>query len=129
MKSRLKLISAIILLIGLGSAILIYLKAVNDSDDILGYEVTGEGIYHLSPENSRIYARDLELFGGKAAVLANEFRNGFVGLWHGKSLAFTIACISILISFGVFFVAQHITTDSTSKERDENSRSGKYFKP
>jgi hypothetical protein len=128
-QSRLNLIGAIILLVGLGSAILIYLIAENDLKKVLGYEVAGEGVYPITPEDSRMYVHDMELFGGKAAVLANEFRNWFDGLWHGKSLAFTVACISIIISFGFFFVAKHIPFDLTSNERGENSRHGKYFKP
>jgi hypothetical protein len=32
----------------------------------------------------------------------DELRRGFIGLWHGKSLAFTVACITVLVSFGVF---------------------------
>ena len=129
MQTRLNFISAIILLIGFGSAILIYLTAENDSDSVLGYEVVGGDVYPITPENSKMYVHDLELFGGKAAVLANEFRNWFVGLWHGKSLAFTIVCISIIISFGIFLVAKHLPSDLTSNDRGENDRHGKYFNP
>jgi hypothetical protein len=128
-QSRLILISAIILMVGLGSAILIYLKADNSSDNILGYEVAGEVVYPITPDNSKMYEHDLELFGGKSAVLANEFRSWFVGLWHGKSLAFTIACMSILLSFVVFFVAKHLPSGLTSNERGESDRNGKYFNP
>jgi|SRR5208337_1565033 len=101
-QTRLYLISAVILLVGLGSAILIYLTAPNDSDNALDFE------------NSKMYVHDLELYGGKANVLAEEFRNWFVGLWHGQSLAFTVACITLVISFGVFFVANHLPPDSKS---------------
>ena len=101
-KTRLYLISAIILLVGLGSAVLIYLTAANDSDSVLDFE------------NSKMYIHDLELYGGKANVLAEEFRNWFVGLWHGKSLAYTVACITLVISFGVIFVANHLQPDSKS---------------
>jgi len=96
----LNLISAIILLVGLGSAILIYLKAENNSSAVLGYEEEGGSIYPIFPEDSKKYLRDLELYGGKANVLMDELRRGFAGLWHGRSLAFTIACITIFISFG-----------------------------
>ena len=110
LQTRLYLITAIILLVGLGSAILIYLIAENDSDSVLGYE------------DSKKYIHDLELYGGKANVLANEFMRWFAGLWHGKSLAFTVACITIFISFGVFFVANHLPSDLKSDARDENNR-------
>jgi hypothetical protein len=69
----------------------------------------------------------LELYGGKTAVLANEFRYWFIGLWHGKSLAFTIACITIFISLGVYFIANHLPP--ASDVRDKNNRRGKYFNP
>jgi len=111
LQTRLYLITAIILLIGLGSAILIYLTAENDSASVLGYE------------NSKMFIHDLELYGGKANVVANEFEHWFVGLWHGKSLAFTVACITIFISFGFFFVANHLPSDLKSGARGENNGS------
>ena len=59
------------------------------------------------PEDSKKYLRDLELYGGKANVLMDQFRRWFMGLWHGKSLAYTIAGITIFISLGTFYVANH----------------------
>ena len=125
----LNLISAIILLFGLGSAIIIYMTAENTSDSLLGYEVVGGEVYSLPSENSKMYVHDLELYGGKAAVLANEFRNWFVGLWQGKSLAYMVACITIITSFGIFFVANHLPSGVKTDEGDENTRPGKYFNP
>jgi hypothetical protein len=52
---------------------------------------------------------DLELYGGKAAVLADEFTRWFAGLWHGKSLACMGACIAIFISLGAFFAAANLS--------------------
>ncbi len=110
LQTRLKLIAAIILLVGLGSAALIYLTAENDSENI------------LDNEDSKIYIHDLELYGGKANVLANEFKLWFEKLWHGKQLAFTVACITIFISFGFIFFSSHLTSDPKSNHRDENDR-------
>ncbi len=124
LKTRLDLITAIILLIGLGSAILIYLTAKNDSDSVLGYETEGGYVYPVMPEDSKKYMHDLELYGGKANVLTNEFMNWFAGLWHGKSLAFTVAFFTILIALGFFFVANHLRPDSKSDTPDENNRVG-----
>jgi hypothetical protein len=118
------LISAIILLVGLSSAILIYLTAGNDSKIVLGYEIVGGNAYLITPENSKKYIHDLTLYGGKAAVLADEFNRWFVGLWHGKSLAFTVACITIFISLGFFFVARISPSDLESDAHDENNRVG-----
>jgi len=111
-QTHLYLISAIILLIGLGSAIFIYLTAGTDSDSFLGYE------------DSKMYIHDLELYGGKANVLASEFMRWFLGLWHGKSLAFTVACITIFISFGFFFVANHLRSDLKSDARGKDNLGG-----
>lgn len=121
---RLYLITAIILLVGLGSAILIYLSAENDSDSASGYEAIGGYVYPMAPEDSKMYRHDLELYGGKANVLADEFMRWFVGLWHGKSLALTVACITIFISFGFFFVARHLQSDLKSDARGENNGVG-----
>ena len=99
------LIGAIIMLIGLGSSILVYRSAGDDSDDVLGYEIIDGSAYPIRAEDSRIYSRNLELYGGKAAVVVDDFSRWFIGLWHGKSLAFTVAGISIFISFIFFFAA------------------------
>ena len=104
----LNLISVMILLGGLGSAILIYRTAEDTPYGVLGYEEGGGTVYPVMPEDSKQYLRSLELYGGKANVLMDQLRRGFIGLWHGKSLAFTLACITIFISFGVFYVANYL---------------------
>ncbi len=118
------LISVILLLVGLGSATLIYRSAMNDSNSDLGYEVVGGFVYPITPGNSKMYIHDLELYGGKGSVLADEFMRWFFGLWHGKSLAFTIACITIFMSAVIFFLANHMRSDLQSDVRDENDRDG-----
>jgi hypothetical protein len=104
----LNLISAIILVAGLGSAIYIYQTAEDDLSGVLGYEIIGGSVYPVMPQDSKMYRHDLELYGGKAAVLADEFSRWIAGLWHGKSLAYTIVCITLIISFGFFFAANHM---------------------
>jgi hypothetical protein len=118
------LISAIILLVGLGTAIFIYQTADSDSSGALGYQIIGGTIYPIMPENTKIYKHDLEVYGGKAAVLADEFRRWFIGLWHGKSLAFTIAVITLFISFAGFFTARHLPSRSESDDSNKNNRDG-----
>ena len=120
--SYLNLIGAIILLVGIGSAILIYQSVDDDSISVLGYVVGGGSVYSIKPENSKIYLHDLELYGGKAGVLADEFRRWFIGLWQGKTLAFTIAFITVFISFGIFFVARHLPSPLESDVHSESNR-------
>jgi hypothetical protein len=123
-QTYLNLISVIILLVGLGSAVLIYRIAENDSNSVFGYEIIGGQAYPIMPEDSKMYLRDLQLYSGKAGVLADEFRRWFVGLWYGKSLAFTVAYITLFISFVVFYAANHLPSRLKSDVHSENNRDG-----
>ena len=122
LRESLILIGAIIMLVGLGSAIMIYQSAGDDSESVLGYEIIDGSAYPIRPEDSRMYRRDLELYGGKAAVVVDDFSRWFVGLWHGKSLAFTVAGISIFISFVFFFAASRLPFLLKSDVHNENNR-------
>jgi hypothetical protein len=121
-RESLILIGAIIILVGLGSSILIYQSAGNDSNGVLGYEIIDGSAYPIRPEDSRMYRRDLELYGGKAAVVVDDFSRWFVGLWHGKSLAFTVAGISIFISFMFFFAATRLPSRIKPDVHSDNHR-------
>lgn len=98
-RSRLRLTGIIILLAGLAGAALIYITAGDYEDGSLGYE------------ESKIYVRDLEMYGGKANVLAYELTRWFSGLWHGKQLAWTVATGSIIIALVLLFVARQSPPD------------------
>jgi hypothetical protein len=94
-QTRLHLVSAAILAIGFGSAIWIHLAAEPAPPNPLGY----------GPEDSKQYMRELELYGGKANVLAVELKHWFDGLWHGKRLAVTVACVTVLLAGACLLVA------------------------
>jgi hypothetical protein len=113
-QARLYLASAVILAAGAAGAVFIYLTAGDVPDSALGYEV----------EESKRYMRDLELYGGKANVLAAEFMNWFRGLWHGRSLAFTVAFVAVVVSLGLFVVAYHMPPGSHPGDRDGDDRGG-----
>ena len=114
------LISAIVLLSGLSSAIVVYWTAEQDVNSLSGYEVIGGYIYPTTPENTKKYTHDLQLYGGTAAVLADELRRWFIGLWRGKSLAVTIACIASIISFGIFLFAKYASFSPQSHSPNES---------
>jgi hypothetical protein len=120
----LNLIGAVILLVGLGSAIWIYRTAENETNSVLGYEEGDGSVYPVKPEDSKKYLREMELYGGKANVLADEFRRWFIGLWQGESLAFTVAGITIFISCGFFYAANRLRSSLKSDIRGENDQSG-----
>lgn len=94
-RTRHYLIAAIILFAGLIGAIVIYLRAGLAPDTLMEF----------SPETSKKYLRDLELYGGTANVLAVQFQAWFAGLWRGRALAYTVAAISAITALGYVFFA------------------------
>ena len=83
---------AAILVVGLGSALAIYVTAGPVPEDPLGLQ------------DSRPYLRAMELYGGKANILAAELLDWFRSLWHGRRLAATVACITGLSAAAVWLV-------------------------
>ncbi|MEN6439560.1 MAG: hypothetical protein ABFD97_13380 [Syntrophobacter sp.] len=108
-RTRLYLIAAIILAVGLGSSIIIYL--------------TADPVRDLSPmydfQNSKRYIHDLEVYGGKLNVLSDQLIRWFEGLWHGRTLAFTLLCITLPISFIFFLVAYYTPPDPKANGHGE----------
>ena len=115
----LQIVSIVILIGGLVSALWIFERAEKGSPEVLGYEQGDDGTYPVNPEDSKTYERSMELYGGKANVLADELRRWLVGLWHGTSLAIIVACVSILASFSFFFAANHRKTKAGPHGHDE----------
>lgn len=94
-RRRLRLLSAAILVLGLGSSILILRAATAPTANPLGYE----------PEDTKRYLRQMEMIGGKANVMASRLRMGFASLFQGENLAFTVATLSALLSAGFWFAS------------------------
>ena len=94
-RTRVRRITSAILAAGLGSAALLYRAAMAPAANPLGYE----------PLDTKRYLRDLEVVGGKANVVGAEFQRWFEGLWHGRSLASTVAVLTVLLALGFWFVA------------------------
>ena len=107
--------SAGILLVGLASAVLIYLAAMNDTSDST-YEIVGGFVYPGGGAYNKKYVHDLQLYGGNAAMLGDQFTRWLAGLWHGTSLAYTVACITLLFSF-IFFVAANNAPGRSKSDR------------
>jgi len=120
----LNLLSAIILVVGLISAVVIYQRAGNAPYGALGYENEGGVLYPVMPEDSKQYQREMELYGGKANVLTESFRLWVGALFQGKSLAFLIAGASIIISFGCFYAAGRPSPPSKSRRQNTQNRPG-----
>jgi hypothetical protein len=93
--SRQRVVAGAILGAGFVAAFLIYLTAPPPAD-ALGPRL----------EDSKRYLRQMELYGGKANVFASGVREWFEGLWHGKALASTVACLSVVLAAVVFIALQ-----------------------
>jgi len=117
--------SACILIMGLFASVLIYRGADRESADAVIYEQGNDSAHPVSPYDTKKYLRDMELYGGKANVLAAELRLWLAGLWQGKTLAYTIAFLSVLVSFTLSYGAGRLTRHpSDSYEADRGREDG-----
>jgi hypothetical protein len=87
-----RIVAIAILLVGLGSAIMIYFQAESTAVDV------------FNPMASKAYLRELQLYGGKFNVLAAELSQWFGGLWHGRRLAYTVGVLTLFLSALFWFV-------------------------
>jgi len=94
-------VGAGILLAGLVAAVVIHVRSGTDPEALL----------ELSPETSKKYLHDLEMYGGTANVLAVQIETWFEGLWHGRALAWTVAVLSVLGSLGYVFLTVVLPPD------------------
>jgi hypothetical protein len=91
---RVRRMTRAILAVGFVAAVGVYVAASARPEDPLNEQLT-----------SKKYLHDLEVYGGKANVLAAEFRDWFAGLWYGKNLAFTIAVLTVVAALVYRFFA------------------------
>ena len=102
-QARVRLITGGILVLGLGSATLLYLNARVQSANPLGYE----------PEDTKRYLRDLEMYGGKVNVLATQAMRWWNGLWQGRQLGLTVAWLTLGTAFLFWFLASRQVPEQT----------------
>jgi len=92
-EDRVRLVKRLILACGLAGAAVIWF--VNAPPPDAGLDL----------ESSKGYLRQMEVVGGTANLLASEFRNWLAGLWHGRTLAYTVAVLTVLVAFVYDFFA------------------------
>ena len=115
-RTSLFLAAAIVLVVGLVSGSVIYLVAEDDSEST-SYVIVGDAAYPVDPTRSKTYVRQLERFGGKAAVLFDDFNRWFTALWQGKALGITVGWISIAAAVVIFWIAGRMTKQKGPSER------------
>ncbi len=89
---RRKTVAAAILLAGIAAGLVLYVVAPPPEEDLLANQAN----------ESKRYLRQMEEYGGTINVLASQLSDWFAGLWQGKTLGITIACLSGVLALVVF---------------------------
>jgi hypothetical protein len=106
-KKRLYAACALVLAAGIACAAWIWVQA-GDGPDLSGaYQIViVDGVPRaIAPNESKAYMRELQRYGGRMSVIFDDIDRWWSGLWHGRSLALTVASIAVLVSFALYFVA------------------------
>lgn len=93
------------LVAGLAIGGALYFSA-SDEREPTAYVIVGDTAYPVDPTTSKAYVRQLERFGGKAAVLFDEVNRWFESLWIGRTLGLTIASLGIVAALALFALAR-----------------------
>ena len=91
---RRKVVVAATLILGFSAAVAIWIAAGTGGTNSLGNPA----------DSSKKYLREMEVYGGKANLMATDVREWFDSLWHGRRLAVTVAVLSLLLA-GFLFLA------------------------
>ena len=94
--------AVMILVVGFTTALWIYLSAAPPPD-----------LSEIGLNESKPYQRQVELYGGKANVLAIEAMDWLRSLAHGRRLAITVACVTVIVAAG-FWLFADVPRDSAS---------------
>ena len=86
----------VVLAVGSVGSVWVYRRASRDAagDTII------PGVY-----DTKKYQDQLERYGGKANILATEIQEWFLGLWHSRHLAYTLAVLAFLTACSCFYIA------------------------
>ncbi len=83
--------------------------------------ITSSGGDVSNPDTKRnVY--QMEVLGGKANILATEIREWVGSLWHGRRLAYTLACVSVGSSLVCLLLAHRLNHSPALKGRESSRR-------
>ncbi len=94
-----RLAAALVLILGLAIGAAIYFTAEDEPELSTSYVIV------IDPATTKSYVRELERFGGKAAVLFDEFNRWLASRWHGKALGVTVAWVSAAIAALLYWIS------------------------
>src|SRR4051812_38735827 len=101
--NRFSIAALFVLALGLGAGATLYFTAEEPAPS--AYIMIGDTAYPYDPATSKTYVRQLERFGGKTAVLFDDFNRWFSSLWAGKRLGITIICLGAGAAALLFWIA------------------------
>lgn len=105
LKKRLSISATLTLLAGVVASTAVFLTASPDEQNSLVTEF----------RNSKACRHELEAYGGKLSLIADELCRWFNSLWKGENLAFTIAAASAAVACLLYFIARRIHTASSEQ--------------
>ena len=94
-RRRINRISALLLFLGLASALVISVLADRPDDSP----------FRSDPRAEKRYLRDLRTIGGKGNEVAAEFQDWFAAQWRGQALARTVALLTVAVTLAYRFLA------------------------
>ena len=92
-----------ILVIGLVTGAAIYVLA--DEPEATAYVIIGDTAYPVDPTTSKAYQRQLERYGGKAALLFDDINRWLAARFEGKQLGIAVAAASVAVALIVYAFA------------------------
>lgn len=95
------------LVAGFAVAAWIFLAAEDGTSDVIGYVVADGRAYPVTTRDSKQYRHNLERFGGKMAVFADDLNRWLRSLTEGRRLAVVIALSSAGVAALCFRAARN----------------------
>lgn len=93
-RKTIRSITVLLLGLGLGAAIVVYLMAGPEEEPPFG-----------DPLASKRYVHELGVYGGRSNVMMAELVAWFQGLWHGRALGETIGVLTVMATLVFRFLA------------------------
>jgi hypothetical protein len=110
-RQKMNRVSSLLLVVGFGSALVIFLAMPPEVvDPLLGDQFA-----------NKKYLREMRMLGGQGNVLAAEFQDWFAGLWHGRALAGTMAVLTVGTVLVFRFVASHPGAPAPEQAEDDKT--------